>query len=125
MREVRERIRAVVARVEEGAPLVILQHGQPAAVMITFEEAERWARVERALAAFHGLELYPELAPDTSELAALVLAGQLPASRAAVRRLAGEAREILAPLRTVTITDTREKLATYLDQIRALADRSP
>jgi len=38
MREVRERIRAVVARVADGNPLVIMQHGDPAAVLLRFDE---------------------------------------------------------------------------------------
>ena len=72
MREVRERIRAVVARVADGSPLVIMQHGDPAAVLIRFDEAERWGRVERALAALHALEVYPELVRGTGQLGAAV-----------------------------------------------------
>ena len=117
MRDVRERIRAVVARVEEGIPLVILQHGQPAAVMIRFDEAERWARIERALSALHALDVYPEVARDTSELGPMLL-GSVATDGTAVRRLADEAREIVAPLRTVTITEARERLAPYLEEIQ-------
>jgi prevent-host-death family protein len=116
MREVRERIRAVVARVEQGDPLVILQHGQPVAVMLRFDEARRWERIERTLAAFHGLEVYPELAAATTELAGL-LRGDTSPSRVAIAELTAEEREILAPLRTATITETREKFATYLEEI--------
>lgn len=118
MRDVRERIRAVVQRVEDGVPLVILQHGQPAAVMIRFDEAERWARIERALSALHALDLYPEVARDTSELGPLVL-GSVRADGAAVRALVDVPREIVAPLRTVTITEARERLAAYLDEIQS------
>ena len=117
MRDVRERIRAVVARVEEGIPLVILQHGQPAAVMIRFDEAERWARIERALSALHALDVYPEVARDTSELGPMLL-GSVATDGTAVRRLADEPREIVAPLRTVTITEARERLAPYLEEIQ-------
>jgi prevent-host-death family protein len=116
MREVRERIRAIVARVGEGNPLVIMQHGDPAAVLIRFDEAERWGRVERALAALHALEVYPELVSGTGQLGAAVR-GELKPTRSAIRRLDEEPREILGPLHTVQITDLREKLATYLEEV--------
>lgn len=116
MREVRERIRAVVARVAEGNPLVIMQHGDPAAVLIRFDEAERWGRIERALAALHALEVYPELVSGTGQLGAAVR-GELKPTRSAIRRLDGEAREILGPLQTVQITDLRENLAGNLEEV--------
>lgn len=116
MREVRERIRAVVARVADGSPLVIMQHGEPAAVLIRFEEAERWTRIERGLAALHALDVYPELMAGTGQLGTAVR-GELNPTRAAIRRLDEEPREILGPLQTVQITDLREKLATYLEEI--------
>ena len=123
MREVRERIRAVVARVAEGSPLVIMQHGDPAAVLIRFEEAERWGRIERGFAALHAFDVYPELISATGQLGAAVR-GEFKPTRAAIRRLDEEPREILGSLQTVQITDLREKLATYLEAVatgRALA----
>lgn len=116
MREVRERIRAVVARVADGDPLVILQHGVPAAVLIQFGEAERWARVERALAVLHALEIYPELLPGTARLAAAVR-GEIQPTRSAIRRLDEEPRDILGPLVTVQITELRENLASNLEEV--------
>jgi prevent-host-death family protein len=116
MREVRERIRAVVARVTEGNPLVIMQHGDPAAVLVRFDEAERWGRIERGLAALHALDVYPELITGTGQLGAAVR-GDVRPTRTAIRRLDDEPREILGPLQTVQITDLREKLATYLEEV--------
>jgi prevent-host-death family protein len=116
MREVRERIRAVVARVAEGNPMVIMQFGVPAAVLIRFEEAERWARIERALAVLHALEIYPELLPRTARLAAAIR-GEVKPSRSAIRRLDEEPRDILGPLTTVQITDLRENLAKNLEEV--------
>jgi prevent-host-death family protein len=116
MREVRERIRAVVARVAEGNPLVIMQHGDPAAVLIRFDEAERWGRVERALAALHALEVYPELVSGTGQLGAAVR-GEIRPTRSAIRRLDEEPREVLGPLQTVQITDLRENLAANLEEV--------
>ncbi len=118
MREVRGNMRAVVARVEAGEALVVLRDGQPTAVMLAFAEAQRWHQIERALSAFHGLEIYPELARDTPELARIVRRETRP-SGAAVRRLADQPREILAPLRTMGITDARTTLAAILDEIEA------
>lgn len=116
MREVRERIRAVVARVADGSPLVVMQHGDPAAVLIRFDEAERWGRIERGLAALHALDVYPELVSGTAQLGAAVR-GELRSTRAAIRRLDEEPREIVGPLQTVQITDLRERLATYLEEV--------
>lgn len=116
MREVRERIRAVVARVADGNPLVIMQHGVPAAVLIRFEEAERWGRIERALAVLHALEIYPELLPGTARLAQAIR-GEVKPSRSAIRRLDEEPRDILGPLATVQITDLRENLAKNLEEV--------
>ena len=116
MREVRERIRAVVARVADSGPLVVMQHGDPAAVLIRFDEAERWGRVERGLAALHALEVYPELVRGTAQMGAAVR-GDLKPTRSAVRGLDEGPREILGPLQTVQITDLRESLATRLEEV--------
>ena len=116
MREVRENLRAVVARVEEGETLIVLRDGQPMAVMLAFAEAQRWQQIELALSALHGLEIYPELARDTAELARIVRRENRP-SAAALRRLGEQPRDILAPLRTLGITDARLKLASILDEI--------
>ena len=118
MREVRANIRAVVARVEAGEALVVLRDGQPTAVMLAFDEAQRWQQIERGLAALHGLELYPELARDTAELARLVRHETRPKA-ADVRRLAELPRDVLAPLRTMGITDARTGFAGMLDEITA------
>ena len=116
MREVREQMRAVVARVEEGQALVVLRDGQPSAVMLSFAEAQRWVQIERAFAALHGLEVYPELARDTAELAPIVRRERRP-SPSAIRALAEQSRDILGPLRTTGITDARLKWASVLDEI--------
>jgi prevent-host-death family protein len=117
MREIRENIRAVVARVEAGVPLAVLREGQPSAVMLRFDESQRWERIERNLSALHGLGIYPELAGgDTSQLAGLVR-GQVEPDAGAVRRLADRPRAILAPLRTVGVTDARQRFASILDLV--------
>jgi prevent-host-death family protein len=118
MRDVRERVRAVVASVETGDPVLILQRGQPAAVLLRHAEAERWGAIERAWSALHAVGVHAELARDTAELASIVGGTNSP-DAAALRRLAKTPREITAPLRTVNITDLRERLASYLDEVMA------
>ncbi|HEV8697690.1 MAG TPA: hypothetical protein VGQ89_08355 [Candidatus Limnocylindrales bacterium] len=115
--ELRRNIRATLARVSErGETIVVMQHVAPAAVLIRFEEAERWARIERSIAALHGLGVYPELARDTLELPALVTGARRP-SQAAIRSQVIQVREILAPLHVAGIADVRARLAGVLDEV--------
>jgi antitoxin (DNA-binding transcriptional repressor) of toxin-antitoxin stability system len=116
MREVRANLRAAVERVEAGQALVVLRDGQPSAVMLSHAEAQRWGQIERAFAAFHGLDVYPELARDPAELGPLVRGDTHP-SPTAIRTLARTQRAILGPLRTMGITDVRSRWASILDEI--------
>src|SRR5439155_24692994 len=68
------------------------------------------------LAALHALDVYPELISGTAQLGAAVR-GEVRPTRSAVRRLDEEPRDILGPLQTVQITDLREKLASYLEEV--------
>jgi prevent-host-death family protein len=115
MRELRTTLRAVLQRVEEGTPVVVLKDGQPIAVMIQHEEAERWRRIENSLAALHAMNIYPEALNDPSELADL--ATLQPPDYATIRRLTGEPRAILSPLRTVGVSDARAAFATLIDEV--------
>jgi len=115
MRELRTTLRAVVQRVEEGTPIVILKDGQPLAVMIQHEEAERWRRIEDSLAVLHAMNIYPEALHDPSELADLAT---LPTpDYATIRRLTAEPRAILSPLRTVGVSDARAAFATLIEEV--------
>ena len=114
-RELRTNLRAVVERVEQGSPVVILKDGQPLAVMLQHEEAERWRRIEDSLAALHAMNIYPEALNDPSELADLAT---VPApDYATIRRLTGEPRAILSPLRTVGVSDARAAFATLVEEV--------
>jgi prevent-host-death family protein len=115
MRELRTTLRAVVQRVEEGAPVVILKDGQPIAVMIQHEEAERWRKIEDSLAALHAMSIYPEALNDPAELADLAT---LPSpDYSTIRRLTAEPRAILSPLRTVGLSDARAAFATLIEEV--------
>jgi len=114
-RELRTTLRAVVQRVVEGTPIVVLKDGQPLAVMIQHEEAERWRRIENSLAALHAMNIYPEALNDPSELADLA---NLPTpDYATIRRLTAEPRAILSPLRTIGVSDARAAFATLIEEV--------
>ena len=115
MRELRTNLRAMVERVEAGTPVVILKDGQPHAVMLQHEEAERWRRVEDSLATLHAMNVYPEELNDPAELADL--ASLHTPDYATIRRLTGEPRAILSPLRTVGVSDARAAFATLIDEV--------
>ena len=111
-RDLRANLRAVVERVEAGTPVVCLKDGQPLAVMISHEEAERWRKIEDSLATLHALDVYPEALADPSELADL--ASLKPPDRGTIRKLTSEPRAILSPLRTIGVSDARAAFATLV-----------
>ena len=117
MRELRTVLRAVVERVEAGEPVVCLKDGQPLAVMIQHEEAERWRRIEDSLATLHALGIYPEALADPSALGDL--ASLEPPDNATIRRLTSEPRAILSPLRTIGVSDARAAFATLIGEVAA------
>jgi antitoxin (DNA-binding transcriptional repressor) of toxin-antitoxin stability system len=116
MHELREKARLAVAYAAAGTPVMVFTHGDPSAVLIANEEAERWVAIERSLSALHGLDVYPELVDDTASLGSVV-AGRERANATAVRRLAREPRLILDIPRTIGITEIQRRLASILDEI--------
>ena len=114
-RDLRASLRAVVEKVEAGSPVVCLKDGQPLAVMISHEEAERWRKVEDSLATLHALNIYPEVLADPSELADLASLKQ--PDIATIRRLTSEPRAILSPLRTIGVSDARAAFATLVGEV--------
>jgi prevent-host-death family protein len=116
MSELRDKARLVIAHADSGTPVMVFQHGDPSAVLIANDEAERWVAIERSLSAFHGLDIYPELVEDTASLAGLI-AGRERANPTAVRRLAREPRQILDIPRTIGVTEIQRRLASILDEI--------
>jgi antitoxin (DNA-binding transcriptional repressor) of toxin-antitoxin stability system len=116
MHELRDKARLAVAYAEAGTPVMVFTHGDPSAVLIANVEAERWIAIERALSALHGLDVYPELADDTSSLAEAV-AGRDRPNATAIRRLARESRQVLDIPRTIGITEIQRRLASILDEV--------
>lgn len=115
VREARGGLRTVVEQVGDGLPIAIMDRSRPVAVLLRHDEADRWERIERGLAALHGLEIYPELARSTAELNQLVR-GQASPTDAAVRRLVQQRREILAAATYVGLADVRVRFASLLAQ---------
>jgi antitoxin (DNA-binding transcriptional repressor) of toxin-antitoxin stability system len=114
--ELRDKARLAVEYATRGTPVMVFQHGDPAIVIITNEEAQRWIAIERALSTLHGLEIYPELVDDTSSLAALV-AGRVHANATAVRRLGREDRQIIDIPRTIGITEIQRRVKAIIDEV--------
>ncbi len=114
-RDLRANLRAVVERVEAGTPVVCLKDGQPLAVLVSHEEAERWRKIEDSLATLHALGVYPEAVDDPSELADL--ASLKPPDRGTVCELTSEPRAILSPLRTIGLSDARAAFATLVAEV--------
>ena len=60
-REARQRLKGVITGVlDSGQPMILLEHGAPRAVLISYAEAQRWLRIERASSVLHGLNIAPE-----------------------------------------------------------------
>jgi prevent-host-death family protein len=114
-RDLRANLRAVVEKVEAGSPVVCLKDGQPLAVMISHEEAERWRKIEDRLATLHALGVYPEALADPSEL--IDLESLKPPDRATIGKLTSEPRAILSPLRTIGVSDARAAFATLVSEV--------
>jgi prevent-host-death family protein len=116
--ELRDKARLAVAYANAGTPVMVFQHGDPAVVIITNEEAQRWTAIERALSTLHGLEIYAELVDDTSSLADLV-SGRVRANATAVRRLGREERQIVDIPRTIGITEIQRRIKEIIDEVNA------
>jgi antitoxin (DNA-binding transcriptional repressor) of toxin-antitoxin stability system len=114
--ELRDKARLGIAYAQAGTPVMVFQHGEPSAVLIAGDEVARWVAIEGSLSALHGLDVYPELADDTSSLGSLLAAGERP-SNVAARRLARERRQILEIPRTIGITEIQRRVASILDEV--------
>ena len=116
MHELRDKARLAVAYAAAGTPVMVFQHGDPSAVLIANEEAERWVAIERSLSALHGLDVYPELVDDTASLGSVV-AGRERANATAVRRLARGPRQMLDIPRTIGKNQIQRRRAGILDEV--------
>ena len=117
VRDLRDNIRKVVGEVTDGQPYIILSNSQQVAVMLSHDEVDRWESVEFSLAELHGLEIYPELARDTSELAAVVR-GERTYSKRELEGLAKRRRDIVGAVRGGSVSDARARMAEILAEVR-------
>jgi prevent-host-death family protein len=55
-----------------GDPCIILDRGEPVAILISFEEADRYARAEAGLAILRFKGIYAELAEDLDQISEII-----------------------------------------------------
>lgn len=116
VREARDDLRVLVARIAEGeGPFLILHDARPTAVMIRYEEAERWQRIDRALYHLHGMRILPELARGATEIEAIVRGERRP-TESQVRAI-DVLHDIGLLLGSVGISDARQRFAEVLAEV--------
>lgn len=116
-REARQRLKGVITGVlESGQPVILLEHGAPRAVLISYAEIQRWLRIERAIAVLHGLNITPESMRDTAGIHDHILRDDPLLTTGVVLGFA-QVHEILEPIRTTGISDARERFAEILDEV--------
>lgn len=115
VRDLRANLKTAVRSVLDGSPVVVLRDGEPIAVMITREEYERCARIERTFWGLHALEVVAEVAKTPTELTDIVL-GRIPQPPKINPMLPGKT-DFDAPLRTRGLTEARLNLAEILNEV--------
>lgn len=116
VREARATLRPLVEQVAAGTPIGVLVHSHPTAVMLHPDEADRWERIERSLAALHSADVYPELAANTSQIGSLVRSSVAP-SLTALRRLARQHRQILSAPEYLSLDEARARFGSARDRV--------
>ena len=101
-----------------GQPVILLEHGAPRAVLISYAEAQRWLRIERASSVLHGLNIAPEAMRDTARIGEHILNDDRQLTVATIVGIT-EPHEILEPIRTTGISDARERFAEILEEVYA------
>lgn len=118
-REARQRLRGVVTDVlASDQPTILLEHGAPRAVLISYAEAQRWLRIERAVSVLHGLNIAPEAMRDTARIGEHIVRDDRQLTIAAIVGIS-RPHEILEPIRTTGISDARERFAEILEEVDA------
>lgn len=122
-REARENLRAIVEDIaDDRGPFLILRDAQPMAVLIRYEEAERWQRIDRALWQLHGMRVLPELAHGTAEIEAIVR-GQREPTTAQLEAI-DVVHDIGHFVRPIGISDARQRFAEVLAEVGAGTPRT-
>lgn len=113
VRELRDRLTKVIDQVQQGEPFVVLNNNSPIAVLLPHDEILTWRRVEFSMASLHGLEIYPEAARGTYELARIVR-GERRITHDEMESLLDEPHQILLEGTTIGISQARVKMAGLL-----------
>lgn len=116
LQTLRESLKSIVELVEKGTPVAVLQQNEVIAVMLQEDEVNRYREAEYSIATLHGMEVYPELARDTSELPELVCSAT-PLAPPAREEILNRRRQIVGPFMTVGISDLRQQLTMYLAEV--------
>jgi prevent-host-death family protein len=100
-----------------GDPCIILDRGEPVAILISFEEADRYARAEAGLAMLRGRGVYAELAEGLDQLPEIIRGTQR-VSESAKRELNLRHRPITGYLsRIASMTTIRPALGKQLEKV--------
>lgn len=115
-REGRENLRSLAERVSDGqGPILILRDASPMAVMIQYEEFERWRRVDQCLWRLHGKQVFPEIARGALEIEPIVRAEHVPSM--SEMRAWDVGHDIGRPWESIGLAEARVKFAEMLDDI--------
>jgi prevent-host-death family protein len=118
LKEFRVQMRPLVETLAHGGdPRIILERGEPIAFLISFEEADRYARAEQGLAMLRSMGVYAETAEGLDQLPDIVR-GKQRVTETAMREANRRNRPILGHLTTiVTISTIRLELPKYFEKI--------
>jgi prevent-host-death family protein len=119
LKEFRVQMRPLVEEIAHGGgdPRIILDRGEPVAILINFEEADRYARAEAGLSMLRGKGIYAELAEGLDQLPEIVR-GTRRVTESAKRELNLRPRPILGYLSgIVSVATIRTDLSKYMDKV--------
>jgi PHD/YefM family antitoxin component YafN of YafNO toxin-antitoxin module len=121
LKDFRERMRVLAEELTRGGdPRIVLDRGLPVAILISFKEADTYARAEQGLAMLRGAGIYVEAAEGLDQLPEIVRGSQR-VSESAKRTLNRRTRPIIGYLATiVSITALRSDMETYMAKVSRL-----
>lgn len=115
-REARENLRSLVEPVAAGqGPLLILRDASPMAVMIQYQEFERWRRIDQSLFYLHGKQVFPEIARGALEIEPIVRGEHVPSMEE--MRAWDIGHDIGLSWVSIGLADARLKFAEVLDKV--------
>lgn len=115
-REGRENLRSLVEPVAAGqGPLLILRDASPMAVMIQYQEFERWRRIDQSLFYLHGKQVFPEIARGALDIEPIVRGEHVPSMDE--MRAWDIGHDVGRSYVSIGLADARVKFAEMLDGV--------